>query len=298
MLTYNEILGIIYLQVTGIGLLGNCIILFLNVYNFLIAHRTKPKDLIISHLAFANAILLLTGGIPSATKIWRVKCLLDELGIRIITYIQTMGRGLSLTSTCLLSAFQAITISPNNSRWAQLKIRAQKCITQCILLCWIFNLLVDLIVFLCRISPQNSTDSKYGCSTGYRSLDMNNEDNLKIRTFSCVHDSFFLCLMTSSSIYKVVILYSHKRHVNHIHNNSQSIKISPEIRATQAIVLLVSTFVLFNVFSPIFILYMLYFKFPNTWIIHTSAFLALGYPAVSPFLLISVYKQIPRACTH
>ncbi|XP_044537807.1 vomeronasal type-1 receptor 1-like [Gracilinanus agilis] len=294
MMTYGEIMGIIYMQVTGVGFLWNCVILFLNIYNFLITHRTKPKNLIITHLAFSNAIFLLFGGIPSATRILRVKCLLEELGIRIITYWQIIGRGLSLDSTCLLSAFQAITISPNNSRWAQLKIRAPKCITQCILLFWVFNLLLNVMIFFLQINPPNSTDSKYGCNTGYRILDINNENYVKLRIFAFVHDSLFLCFMTCSSVYMVIILYRHKRHVNHIHNNSRSIKISTETRATQAIVLLVSTFVLFNVFSPIFMLYMSYFKYSVTWIIQTSVFLSLGYPTLSPFLLISVDKQIPR----
>ncbi|XP_044536892.1 vomeronasal type-1 receptor 1-like [Gracilinanus agilis] len=297
MMTDDEILGIIYLQVTGVGVLWNCVILFLNIYNFLISHRMRPKNLVISHLAFSNAIFLLFGGIPSATRIWKMKCLLEELGIRIITYMQAIGRGLSLDSTCLLSAFQAITICPNNSRWAQLKIRAPKCIIQCILLCWVFNLLLHLLLFFLQISPQNSTDSKYGCNTGYRILDMNNENHIKIKIYSFVHDSLFLCFMTSSSVYMVVILHRHKRYVEHIHN-SQSTKISAETRATQAILLLVSNFVLFNIFSPIFMLSMSYFKYPNTWIIQTSIFLSLGYPTVSPFLLISADKQILRDCAH
>ncbi|NP_001160984.1 vomeronasal 1 receptor monDomV1R1264 [Monodelphis domestica] len=294
MMTYNEILGIVHLQVAGIGLLGNCIILFLNIQNFITIHRIKPKNQIISHLAFSNIILLLFGGITNGTRIWRLKCLLEELGIRIITYWQTMGRGLSLGSTCLLSAFQAITISPNKSRWEQLKIRSPKCITQCILLCWVFNLLLDMIVFFCPITPQNSTDSKYGCNTGYRILDINNENHVKIRMISCVHDCFFLCLMTCSSVYMVVILYRHKRHVNHIHKNNRSIKILPETRATQMILLLVSAFVLFNIFSPVFMLYMFYFKNQNTWIIPTSVFLSLAYPTDSPFLLISINNRIPK----
>ncbi|XP_044536912.1 vomeronasal type-1 receptor 1-like [Gracilinanus agilis] len=296
MMTYNEILGIVYLQVTGVGLLGNSIILFLNIHNFFIAHRIKPKNQIISHLAFSNVMLLLFGGITNGTRIWRVKCLLENLGIRIITYVQTISRGLSLGSTCLLSAFQAITISPNNSRWAQLKIIAPKCITQCILLCWVFNLLLNVIVFLFEISPPNSTDSKYGCNTGYRIRDMNNENHVKIKIFSCVHDSFFLCLMTCSSVYMVVILYKHKKHVNHIHNNNRSIKILPETRATQMILLLVSAFVLFNIFSPVFMLYMFYFKYQNNWMIATSSFLSLAYPTFSPFLLMSIDNQIPKTC--
>ncbi|KAM8970800.1 vomeronasal type-1 receptor 1-like [Sarcophilus harrisii] len=298
MLTLNEILGIVYLQLTGMGSLGNLILLILNSFNFLTAHKVRPKNVIIIHLAFSNAMVLLFRGIPTITRLWKVKCVLDKSGIKIITYMQTITRGLSLYSTCLLSVFQAITISPNNSMWAQLKIKATKFIIPCIVLCWIVNLLLDMLVFLHRDGPKNSTVTKFGCSTGYRALDIYNNNNIKFEILTCVHDTFFVCLMMSSSIHMVLILYRHKRNVNHIHSNSTSTKVSPETRATQAILLLVATFVLFNIFSPIFILCMFHFKFTNTWMIHTSALLSLCYPTVSPFILISISNQIPSFCAH
>ncbi|KAM8970805.1 vomeronasal type-1 receptor 4-like [Sarcophilus harrisii] len=298
MLTLEEILGIVYLQLTGIGYLGNLTLLILNSFNFLTAHKVRPKNVIIIHLAFSNAMVLLFRGIPTITRLWKVKCVLDRAGIKIITYMQAVTRGLSLNSTCLLSIFQAITISPNNSIWAQVKFKAPKCIIPCIVLCWIFNILLDMLVFLYRDGPKNSTVSKYGCSTGYRALDMYNNNYIKLKILTCVHDTFFVCLMMSSSVHMVIMLYRHKRNVNHIHSNSTSTKVSPETRATQAILLLVATFVLFNIFSPIFILCMSYFKFTNTWMIHTSALLSLCYPTVSPFILISISNQIPSFCAH
>ncbi|XP_051823592.1 vomeronasal type-1 receptor 1-like [Antechinus flavipes] len=298
MLTLDEILGIVYLQLTGIGCLGNLTLLILNSFNFLTAHKVKPKNVIIIHLAFSNAMVLLFRGIPTITRLWKVKCVLDKSGIKIITYMQTISRGLSLYSTCLLSVFQAITISPNNSMWAQLKIKATKFIIPCIVLCWIINLLLDILIFLHHDGPKNSTVSKYGCNTGYRALDMYNNNHIKFKIIACVHDIFFAGLMISSSFHMVLMLYRHKRNVNHIHSNSTSTKVSPETRATQTILLLVATFVLFNIFSPIFILYMSYFKFTNTWMIHTSALLSLRYPTVSPFILISISNQIPSFCAH
>ncbi|XP_074132286.1 vomeronasal type-1 receptor 3-like [Sminthopsis crassicaudata] len=298
MLTLDEILGIVYLQLTGTGFLGNLTLLILNSFTFLTAHTVRPKNIIIIQLAFSNAMVLLFRGIPTITRLWKVKCVLDKSGIKIITYMQTLSRGLSLYSTCLLSVFQAITISPNNSMWTQLKIKAPKYIIPCIVLCWIFNLLLDMLVLLLQDGSKNSTVNKYGCNTGYRSLNIYNKDHIKFQIITCVHDTFFAGFMTFSSIHMVLMLYRHKRNVNHIHSKSTSTKVSPETRATQAILLLVATFVFFNMFSPIFILCMSYFKFRNTWMIPTSALLSLCYPTVSPFILISISNQIPRFCVH
>ncbi|NP_001160980.1 vomeronasal 1 receptor monDomV1R1256 [Monodelphis domestica] len=298
MLNYDEILGIAYLQLTGLGFLGNCILLCLNTINFFIDHKTRPKKLLIIHLSFSNAMLLLFRGIPTVTRLWRVKCFLNDLGIGIITYMQIISRSLSLASTCLLSAFQAITISPNDSRLAELKMKAPKCIMPNILLCWVFCLLLHMIILPYQPGKKNTTDTKDGCNTGIRSLDVHNKNHIKLIIIACMHHILLLCLMTCFSVYMVLILHRHKRHVHHIHSNSLSIKTSPETRATQTILILVGTFVLFNILSPVFIIHMLYTKFTNNWMIHTSGFLSLGYPTISPFILINIEKQIPRICVQ
>ncbi|XP_051822741.1 vomeronasal type-1 receptor 1-like [Antechinus flavipes] len=298
MLTFDEMLGLAYLLLTIVGFVGNCKFLFLNSFNFFTAHRTRPKNIITIHLAFSNAMVLLFRGIPTTTRLWRIRCLLDDTGIKIITYMQTLSRNLSLCSTCLLSVFQAIIISPTNSIWSQLKMKVPKCIIPCILLCWIFNLLLDVILFQYHDSPKNITENKYSCKTGYRTLDVYNKNHVTIVTVSCVHDALFMCLMTFSSTYMISILYIHKKNISYIHNNSLCTKISHETIAIQAILLLVGIFVLLNVFSPIFALFMFHFKCRNTWIIHTTAFLSLWYPTVSPFILISIDNQTHRTCAY
>ncbi|XP_044537811.1 vomeronasal type-1 receptor 1-like [Gracilinanus agilis] len=298
MLTYDEILGIAYLHLTGLGFLGNCILIFLNAINFFTDHKIRPKKLLIIHLSFSNAVLLLFRGIPTTTRLWGVKCFLNNLEIGIITYIQTTSRSLSLCSTCLLSAFQAITISPSGSRWAELKMKAPKYIMPSILLCWVFYLLLDMSVLLYVPGIMNTTDSTDGCNTGYRSLDVHNKNHTKLIIITYIHHILLLCLMTCSSVYMVLILHRHKKSVNHIHSNSLFIKTSPETRATQTILILVGTFVLFNVISPVFIIHVFYTKFISNWMIHTSVFLSLGYPTISPFILINIENQIPKTCVH
>ncbi|XP_044536913.1 vomeronasal type-1 receptor 4-like [Gracilinanus agilis] len=296
--TYNEILGIIYLQITGVGFLGNCVLLFLTAFYYHITHRTRPKSQIVISLTLSNIILLLFRGIPTFTRLWKVKCMLDNFGIKITTYIQAISRGLSMGSICLLSVFQAITISPNNSIWTQLKMRAPKCVVPCILLCWIFNLLLAMVVPIYHIGSKNNTDIKDGCNTGYRAMDVNNKNHIKAAIIACVRDVLFMSLMTCSSVYMILILYRHKRHVSHIHNNSLSIKIFPETRATLAILFLVCTFVLFNILSPFFFLHMLYFKYKSNWMIHVSAILSLWYPTVGPYILITIDNQMLKTCVH
>ncbi|XP_043828120.1 vomeronasal type-1 receptor 3-like [Dromiciops gliroides] len=296
MLSDDEILGILYLQLTGMGVLGNCFLLFLYSYNFLTGIKTKTIKIIVTHLAFSNTMLLLFRGIPTTARVWGVKCFLDGLGIRIITYLQILPRGISLGITCLLNSFQAITLTPNGSIWAELKTRAPKCITPCILLIWIFNILVNIVGFVFLTGPKNSTESKHGCNMGYRSLDMYNTDHLIIIIATFIHDAILVCLMACSSGYMVFILYRHNQLIKYIHSTSLCRKISHETRATKAILLLVGTFIFFNAPSPIFILYMFYFKEGSVWAIHASALLSLCYPAVNPFILISIDTHMPKVC--
>ncbi|XP_074084122.1 vomeronasal type-1 receptor 1-like [Macrotis lagotis] len=298
MLTFDEILGVVYLQITVIGFLGNCILLFLNSIHLFNAQRKRIKNLIIITLAFSNAMMLLFRGISTTTRLWKVKCLLDVIGIRIITSMQILTRSVSLCSTSFLSAYQAITICPNNSIWAKFKRRSPKDFFLCILLCWFSFLLLDVTLVMYSVGDNNKTISKYGCNYGYFSLDVNHNNQLKFIIIIDVYDALFVFLMIFSSGYMVSILLRHKKHVNHIHSKSLSTKISPEIKATQVIVLLVSIFVLFNAFYPIFDFCVFYFKYGHTWMIHSSVILSLCYPSLSPFILISIDMQISRFCVH
>ncbi|KAM9756361.1 vomeronasal type-1 receptor 4-like [Dama dama] len=45
---------------------------------------------------------------------------------KVSFYTHRVARGVSICTTCLLSGFQAITISPSNSRGAKLKLEAPK----------------------------------------------------------------------------------------------------------------------------------------------------------------------------
>lgn len=62
-------------------------------------------------------------------------------------FIECLGvGGGSLGTTCILSGFQAITISPSRFQWTELKAKTHKYIRFSIVLCWTLYMLVNGIV--------------------------------------------------------------------------------------------------------------------------------------------------------
>ncbi|XP_027716481.1 vomeronasal type-1 receptor 3-like [Vombatus ursinus] len=217
-------------------------------------------------------------------QVWGLKSSLDDSGGNTISYFQRVFWDLSLCSPFLLSVFQAITISPNSSRWAELKARASKYVILCCVFCWIFNLLVDITVAVYIAGAKNS--SKGWWNIGYSSLDIYDMNTIKIVIWKSVYEGVLVGLMVIASGYVMLVLYRHHQRVQHIHSTSLTHRGSPETRATKNILLLVSTYICFNTVSFPFIIYMAPSGSTRHWVIHAMVFFSLCYPAVSPIMLL------------
>ncbi|KAM5236262.1 olfactory receptor class A-like protein 1 [Ctenodactylus gundi] len=66
-------------------------------------------------MAVANFLVLLFKGIPQMIFIWGIANILGNTGCKLVYYVHRVARGLSLCTTCLLSNFQALTISPRGN---------------------------------------------------------------------------------------------------------------------------------------------------------------------------------------
>ncbi|XP_051846855.1 vomeronasal type-1 receptor 1-like [Antechinus flavipes] len=97
---------------TGAGVLGNFFILCHCAFVFLTGRRLRTTDSILFHLVLANAIGLVSKGVPQTMVSLGLKIFLDRIGCRLIVFFHRVARSLSVTVTCLLSGFQIITISP------------------------------------------------------------------------------------------------------------------------------------------------------------------------------------------
>ncbi|NP_001160258.1 vomeronasal 1 receptor monDomV1R1258 [Monodelphis domestica] len=282
-------LEIVYLTLLLFGILGNMFLIYLQSLKFITDHRKRVINLIIINLALAHTLMIIFRGIPIITDVCGWKSSLTDMTGKIITYLITVTRGVSLSSTCLLSVYQAITISPNSPMWAEIKTRAPKYVVSCSLLCWILNILLDVILAANVSSPKNS--SKESWKIGHSSFDLHSINTIKILILKSIVDALFVGLMICSSGYMVFVLHRHNKQVQHIHNITRSLRKPPESRATKAILMLVITFVFFNSTSSRFIIYLASAVATKHWSLRFTIVLSVFYPVVSPFMLISIDTQ-------
>ncbi|XP_043829307.1 vomeronasal type-1 receptor 1-like [Dromiciops gliroides] len=293
MISHKEGLKIVYLIVLFFGVLGNMFLLYLHSLKFITGHRKKLISLIIINLALAHVLMILFRGVPIIIANWGWKSFLNDTMGKILTYFIRVTRSLSLCSTCLLSAFQAITISPSSLKWEEIKTRAQNWIPACCILSWVFNLLLNIVSPMNMSSPRNSSNERW--RIGHISFDFQAISIIKILMCESVVDALFVGLMIYSSGYMVFVLHRHNQRAQHIHSISLSPRASPEIRATKAILMLVVTFACCNSLSSPFVIYVVSARGTEDWGLRLTIVLSIFYPIVSPFMLISIDTQMPRS---
>ncbi|XP_047383214.1 vomeronasal type-1 receptor 4-like [Sciurus carolinensis] len=289
-------MGMIFLTLTVVGILGNFCLLSSYLCLDFSGCRLRCTDLIIKHLIVANSLFLLFRGIPQSMAALGFRHFISDLGCKLVFYVHRVGRGMSFSSTCLLSVFQAITISPRDSRWAELKVKAPRYTGTCVFLCWILHLLVNIIVPMCVTHNGNNNITKrrdFGyCSGG------NDERTVYVINVALLSLPDVLCLgiMPWASGSMVLILYRHKQRFQHLHGNSPSLRSSPESRATNTVLLLVSTFVSLYTLSFSMHVYLGDPQNPSQFLVHLSALTNVCFSALSPFILMSRVVNISRLC--
>jgi vomeronasal1 receptor len=161
-----------------------------------------------------------------------------------------VGRGVSVGSTCFLSVFQAITINPKGSMWAEFNVKAPRHIGSSIFLSWIMFLLVNILHLMfitARWSNENITSVK---SYGYcSSVPHDKRSDILYSAILTFPDVLCVRFMLWSSGSIVFILYRNTQRIQHIHRTNITPISSPESRATKTILLLLSTIVYFCMIS-------------------------------------------------
>ncbi|XP_004475810.1 vomeronasal type-1 receptor 1-like [Dasypus novemcinctus] len=289
----GPLLAIIFLFLTGLGILGNSL-LVLPILIFFTGQRPSPIHVIIAQLALGNFMLLLFRGMPLVILNWGKKYFLDDVGCTFVFYLQRVGRGMSICSTCLLSGCQAIIVSSLSAKWAHLKQNALKYSVICSFLCWVFNAFIYVFILTEVKGPKKQLNITSGIDLGYCYW-VSGRDYQSI--IYSARDVIFVVLMIWSCGYMLYFLCRHRQQVRHIHSTSLCPSTNPEIRATKRILLLVITFVSFYSVNCCLILYITYFAHISVWILDTSAVMTLVYPTISPFLLMANGSHIFKWCT-
>ncbi|XDA83778.1 hypothetical protein R6Z07M_013622 [Ovis aries] len=293
------IIGMIILTQTVVGILGNFSLLCSYTVLHVTGYKIRSTDLILKHLIVANSLVLLCKGVPQTMAVFGWKHIRSDFGCKLLFFLHRVGRGVSIGSICLLSVFQVVMISPWNSRWAALKVTAPNYTVPSIFLCWILQMLVNVIfpIYITgKWSHNNITEERdFGCC----STILTDQKNKKTK------DALYAALLSFPDVLclgltlwaggsMVLILYRHKQQVQHIRRTHASSRSSPESRATKTILLLGGTFVYFYTLSSIFQVLLALFVQPSWFFVNMTVITAACFPTVSPFLLMSRDSSVHR----
>ncbi|CAO2603973.1 Vomeronasal type-1 receptor 90 [Lemmus lemmus] len=209
-------------------------------YTFIIlCHRPKPTDMISCQLVFTHIVLVLTGVDIWLWDIFESLDIDNDFKCKTTFYIHRVMRGLSICVTCLLSVFQAATISLRTSLLAKFKYKLKKYMICALLLIWSFNLsFISNQIFYAgaftNVSETNQMKVTKFCSL----FPMNYIIRALILAVTISRDGFLVGVMLTTSAYMVIILFRHQKQCKHLHSLSHP-SASPQKRATQSILLLV-----------------------------------------------------------
>ena len=276
------------------GALGNAILFSRNISPVFLGHKRRPAQIVLPHLAVANLLVLLSPGVPHTMAAFVSSKPLSSLGCKFVYYIQRVGRSTTLCSSCILSTYQAFTLSPRRAEWMMLRGRAPKVIGPSCCTCWMLSLLTYILVPLRITGPQdthNYTDTwgKWFCSPS--------APNAGFVYLWSISDTMFLTLMVWSSGSMVLLLLRHHQRVQYIHTCTGHHRCPPETRAAHTILMLVVTFVVVYILNSTFSFYITVALEFRLWLIQTSDVLASCFPTVSPFLLLLRDPRMPRICS-
>ncbi|EDL04735.1 vomeronasal 1 receptor 17 [Mus musculus] len=282
--------NVLYFQ-AGLGVLANMFLLCFYIF-ILIGHRPKPTDLISCQLTFIHMMMFLTGGDLLLTDIFSSLNIDNDFKCKTTFYISRVTRGLSICTTCLLSVFQAVTISPKTSVLANFKQKLKKYMTYVFLCIWSFNLSyssnrIFYVHGFTNVSETNQMQVTESCSL----FRMNYIIRVFIFTVTTSRDVFLVGVMLITSTYMVIILCRNQRQCKHLHSINH-LRASPEKRATQAILLLVIFFVVMYwvdfIISSTSVLLWMY----DPIILQVQKFVMYAFPTITPLVQISSDNRI------
>ncbi|XP_050999167.1 putative vomeronasal receptor-like protein 4 [Acomys russatus] len=290
----NIIQTIIFLFLTGPGISGNILMFVRHVYTSALGTEKKTVDIILIHLAFSNMVIICSTGIRDIATVFYFRNFLGDIGCKAVVFLARMARGLSICTTSLLSMVQVLTISLRTTIWSKLRPQTARQVVIYIFLFWIFNVLTasNLLYYITAGSGMNrSVIAEY---IGYcYMLPSRSIVKWLFISLMTVRDLIFQSLMGWSSGYISFHLYKHHKRVFYLHSCKHVNSSSPEIRASQSVLVLMTFFLFFYWADFIFSFYIGSMVTHESFILNIKTCLVLGYAVLSPFVLLS--RDVPAA---
>ncbi|XP_041488825.1 vomeronasal type-1 receptor 4-like [Microtus oregoni] len=293
----NFIKETIFLLMTTVGTLGNIAVSVNYMCSWWGGPEKKNIHLILIHLALANIIILLAKGLPKTIAAFGLRSFLDDIGCKIIVYLERVARGVSICTSSLLTVVQAIIISPRASGWRRLRPQSAWHILPFFSFFWILSALISMNLIQSITSTSlNISQFKNGDSYCYLMLE---SQKIKwiVLPLMVLRDAVFQGAMGGASGYMVLLLHKHHQHVLHLQNSKLLYRTPPELRAAQSVLLLMLCFVFFYWADCAFSLFLSLSLVNNSLTVNIHKLITLGYATVSPIVLIHRDRLLAE-CWH
>ncbi|XP_031214438.1 vomeronasal type-1 receptor 4-like [Mastomys coucha] len=296
-MTLKLIKKMLFLFMTVLGILGNMSVSVNYMFSWWGGPEKKLVHLILIHLAFTNTVILLAKGLPKTIVAFGLRNFLDNLGCKIIVYLERVAHGLSLCTSSLLTVVQAIIISPTASGWKRLRPKSAWHLLPFFPFFWIFNALINMnLINSITNTRLNISQLKSDDNNCYFMLP-SQEINWIFLSLMVLRDAVFQGAMGGASGYMVFLLHNHHQHVLYLQNSKLLYRTPPELRAAQSVLLLMLCFVFFYWTDCAFSLILSLSSRDNTLTVNPREFLTLGYATFSPLVLIHKDRLLVE-CWH
>ncbi|XP_076691284.1 vomeronasal type-1 receptor 90-like [Callospermophilus lateralis] len=105
---------------TVLGVTANIFLLLFHIHMFLVQRRIRPTEVAIAHLLLIHLLMFIIR-VFLDMDIFEVQDIWNDFTCKAVIYLYRLMRSLSVSTTCLLSVLQAITLSARNSFLAKFK---------------------------------------------------------------------------------------------------------------------------------------------------------------------------------
>ncbi|XP_077428347.1 olfactory receptor class A-like protein 1 [Vanacampus margaritifer] len=280
--------GVSFLLQTGIGILGNSVVLLAYAHIVYTERKLLPVDMILCHLAFANLLLLLTRCMPQTMTVFGLTDLLDDAGCKVVIYGYRIGRALSVCITCMLSVFQAVTIAPAGPHLSRLKPALPSLVLPTFAGLWFLNMAICIAAPFFSMAPRNGTVPAFTLNLGFCHVDFRDSLSYVINGVAVSgRDFVFVALMLASCGYILLLLHRHSRQVRGIRRSHPA-----ENRAAKTVVVLVVLYVFFFGIDNVIWIYMLTEAKVSPVVADMRVFFSSCYAFLSPYFIISSNKKV------
>ena len=148
----NLAIFVILILQCSVGILKNICLLSYYLMLHYNKHTLKRIDLIFMNMFIANFFIIFSRIVLQTMQTFGMELFFNVFVCKFPMYTERVGRSVSIGTICLLSVFQAITISPSNSCWKEFKVKTTKFMGLSISFYWVMFILLNMLFPLYQLA--------------------------------------------------------------------------------------------------------------------------------------------------